>query len=846
MLCSKDSVEMSPPKSCAVCGDKALGYNFNAVTCESCKAFFRRNALAKKQFTCPFSQNCEITVVTRRFCQRCRLKKCLDIGMKSENIMSEEDKLIKRRKIENNRAKRRLNDNKEGSITDSAAFDIVSHDSQSSFDSGKGTGSNNSGSAALGNQSSPLSANVPIQSPIRSPMLVESDGETKPELMTSEEIVEFIVGDPDRASQMISKLMRTKDEALAIVEKILTSQKDALRLVSHLIAFPGDALKIISKIMNSPFDALTVFTKFMSSPTDALEIISKIVSSPQDVVQFIRNLMECPEDALDIMNKFMNTPAEALRIINKIFNTLNPPTRSDELHKLLLDATKDNKDTSFLPTQQAPTESESTEKGNYLLHSMLNNSPVMAQDFVNGVSSRDQHSMSVNSDLMIESPINIQGMTIRTDTPDHTLTPIQSQTLQLGSPAELPSVTASLENSSQGISITPTDSSMANHALRCNSPTSIQSNIELPSTSAGLINPNSPTDLTADAADFNSEHFDIKTFIQNSFPDNSSGGDSLNSLESVLSEVIRIEFQAFNNLPPEPRVKQEQFQYTANNMTMQNSGQQQQCGYSGCNTQLQQPPICSPTNAITGRDLNEAEHMKLRELKLASEALYYPMDNDLSLLMMGDDRVKPEDTHQDPKLLQVINLTAVAIKRLIKMAKKISVFRDMCQEDQVALLKGGCTEMMIMRSVLTYDNNRNTWKLPHVSNMAHVRAEILKQAKGNIYEEILKFVGTFDEKWRMDENIILIMCAIVLFTPTRARVIHADVIRLEQNSYYYLLRRYLESVYPGCEAKSAFIKLIQKISDVERLNQFVIGVYLNVNPSQVEPLLREIFDLKNH
>lgn len=32
-------------KICRVCGDKALGYNFNAMTCESCKAFFRRNAL---------------------------------------------------------------------------------------------------------------------------------------------------------------------------------------------------------------------------------------------------------------------------------------------------------------------------------------------------------------------------------------------------------------------------------------------------------------------------------------------------------------------------------------------------------------------------------------------------------------------------------------------------------------------------------------------------------------------------------------------------------------------------------------------------------------------------------
>ena len=29
---------------CVVCGAEANGYNFDAVTCESCKAFFRRNA----------------------------------------------------------------------------------------------------------------------------------------------------------------------------------------------------------------------------------------------------------------------------------------------------------------------------------------------------------------------------------------------------------------------------------------------------------------------------------------------------------------------------------------------------------------------------------------------------------------------------------------------------------------------------------------------------------------------------------------------------------------------------------------------------------------------------------
>ena len=31
-------------KICAVCGDTALGFNFSALSCESCKAFFRRNA----------------------------------------------------------------------------------------------------------------------------------------------------------------------------------------------------------------------------------------------------------------------------------------------------------------------------------------------------------------------------------------------------------------------------------------------------------------------------------------------------------------------------------------------------------------------------------------------------------------------------------------------------------------------------------------------------------------------------------------------------------------------------------------------------------------------------------
>uniref|UniRef100_A0A0N5AFR0 Nuclear receptor domain-containing protein n=1 Tax=Syphacia muris TaxID=451379 RepID=A0A0N5AFR0_9BILA len=93
-------------KICRVCGDKAFSYNFNVISCESCKAFFRRNANKQKEIRCPFNNSCVITKLSRRFCQRCRLQKCFDVGMKKEWIMSEKARLEKRQRIIANRERR--------------------------------------------------------------------------------------------------------------------------------------------------------------------------------------------------------------------------------------------------------------------------------------------------------------------------------------------------------------------------------------------------------------------------------------------------------------------------------------------------------------------------------------------------------------------------------------------------------------------------------------------------------------------------------------------------------------------------------------------------------------------
>ncbi|XP_064821659.1 vitamin D3 receptor B isoform X1 [Oncorhynchus masou masou] len=102
---ANDEFDRNVPRICGVCGDKASGFHFNAMTCEGCKGFFRRSMKRKASFTCPFNGSCTITKDNRRHCQACRLKRCVDIGMMKEFILTDEEvqrkkDLIQRRKDE--------------------------------------------------------------------------------------------------------------------------------------------------------------------------------------------------------------------------------------------------------------------------------------------------------------------------------------------------------------------------------------------------------------------------------------------------------------------------------------------------------------------------------------------------------------------------------------------------------------------------------------------------------------------------------------------------------------------------------------------------------------------------
>ncbi|XP_017461284.1 PREDICTED: nuclear receptor subfamily 1 group I member 3-like [Rhagoletis zephyria] len=82
-------------KRCKVCSDQAPGFNFQGLSCDSCKAFFRRNAHRECTFRCinGTTGQCQVNLINRKKCKACRLFKCLHVaGMQKERIRRGEER----------------------------------------------------------------------------------------------------------------------------------------------------------------------------------------------------------------------------------------------------------------------------------------------------------------------------------------------------------------------------------------------------------------------------------------------------------------------------------------------------------------------------------------------------------------------------------------------------------------------------------------------------------------------------------------------------------------------------------------------------------------------------------
>ncbi|CAK5086322.1 unnamed protein product [Meloidogyne enterolobii] len=87
------SDKLSPDTTCVVCNDVATGNHYSVPSCNGCKTFFRRAIVNNRNFACMGNGKCIVDKGVRCACRACRLEKCIKMGMDTNSIQSERDRI---------------------------------------------------------------------------------------------------------------------------------------------------------------------------------------------------------------------------------------------------------------------------------------------------------------------------------------------------------------------------------------------------------------------------------------------------------------------------------------------------------------------------------------------------------------------------------------------------------------------------------------------------------------------------------------------------------------------------------------------------------------------------------
>uniref|UniRef100_W6N952 Zinc finger and Nuclear hormone receptor domain containing protein n=2 Tax=Haemonchus contortus TaxID=6289 RepID=W6N952_HAECO len=227
-----------------------------------------------------------------------------------------------------------------------------------------------------------------------------------------------------------------------------------------------------------------------------------------------------------------------------------------------------------------------------------------------------------------------------------------------------------------------------------------------------------------------------------------------------------------------------------------------------------------------------AEDLQLvQELFRANEPLKAPLDF----------QFKDELT-----LMDIVKIIEAALKRIVCMARDLTAFQALDIEDKKNIMKGSCSELLILRGVMAFDPTKNTWNHNFSTGFKgmEVKLDLLKLVtESQHYEEHKKFLTEFHQQIRANECVMLLLMAIVIFRPDRHNLRDTHRIRDIQYMYYGVLRRVVECEYTGGEAVQIYEALVRKLEELKHLKEGLVEAFYGFDSRQLDPLIKELFDM---
>ncbi|XP_076860450.1 RAR-related orphan receptor C a [Brachyhypopomus gauderio] len=181
-----------------------------------------------------------------------------------------------------------------------------------------------------------------------------------------------------------------------------------------------------------------------------------------------------------------------------------------------------------------------------------------------------------------------------------------------------------------------------------------------------------------------------------------------------------------------------------------------------------------------------------------------------------------------------------AIQYVVEFAKHIAGFMDLCQNDQIILLKAGCLAVLLIRTCRVYNPSSHT--LLYDGKFA--RAELFK-ALGcdDLVNAVYDLAGSMS-RLQLSEDALALFSAAVLLTPDRPWLTDKHQVQQLQEKVYVALQRCLTRGGAGEEKLAKMVAKLPIMKSICNLHIDKLEFFRLLHPETAysfPPLYREVF-----
>uniref|UniRef100_A0A671KXJ7 Nuclear receptor ROR-beta-like n=1 Tax=Sinocyclocheilus anshuiensis TaxID=1608454 RepID=A0A671KXJ7_9TELE len=182
-----------------------------------------------------------------------------------------------------------------------------------------------------------------------------------------------------------------------------------------------------------------------------------------------------------------------------------------------------------------------------------------------------------------------------------------------------------------------------------------------------------------------------------------------------------------------------------------------------------------------------------------------------------------------------------AIQYVVEFAKRISGFMDLCQNDQIILLKAGCLEILLIRMCRAYNSSNNTMFFDGKFASPQLFKALWCDDLVNAVFELAKSLS----RLQLSEEEMALFSAAVLLAPDRPWLTESQQVQKLQEKVYVALQHSLHMNRATTEKLDKMVSKLPQMKSICNLHIDKLEFFRLVHPETAysfPPLYREVFD----